>query len=82
MKKYTLKEKVEYNRKRGDAFGTAYVNGVTLYTEYPKCDRQMQRDIKKLIASSVPLARDGHEISKGFLCGVRDAANERRKGKK
>ena len=84
--KRTLDEKLEYNRKRADlgsSFSKNYVLGVLLYGEYPKTDAEGKATIKRIIDTEKEFARDGNEGSKGFMCGIRDAANERkaRKGK-
>ncbi len=82
MQKYTFKQKLDYNKKRGGAFGNGYVAGAKLYTDYPKFDKDLQNKVKKLISSFSQTAKLGSESAKGFLSGVRDAANERKNAKR
>lgn len=74
----TLAEKVAYNEKRNTDFAFGYRLGVQIYKDYPKSDEKGKRETKRLIDGYKTLARDGDEISKGFMCGIRDAANERK----
>lgn len=81
--RYTVDEKVKYNRKRNTDFGTGYVFGVNIYRDYSKVSAKDKATIKELISSARENARNGEQWDKGIMCGVRDAANERkaRKGK-
>ena len=77
--KRTLNEKYDYNKKRGGDFGNGYCFAVTLYREYPKMDKQSKTAVKRLINSEKDLALyPDMQRSKGFMCGIRDAANERK----
>lgn len=80
---YTVDEKMAYNRQRNTEFGTGYVFGVNIYRNYVKADSKYKAAIKEVIDSASKNARKGYKMDKGIMCGVRDAANERkaRKGK-
>ncbi len=75
----TLMEKLEYNKRRRSSFGVGYTTGVTLYSEYSKLDKESKRLVKETITDARELAKQGDKYGKGFMCGVRDAANERKK---
>jgi hypothetical protein len=79
--KRTIDEKLKFNNNNKSPFSTGYCLGVTLYRDYRKQDKSGKKTISELIDTNNSLARSGDELSKGFMCGVRDAANER-KGKK
>ena len=81
--KDTVDEKVIYNRQRNTEFSNGYVLGVAIYREYAKADKKMQATIKEVINGASENAKHGYKMDKGIMCGVRDAANERkaRKGK-
>lgn len=72
----SVDEKVQYNEKRGGKFGTAYVFGVTVYRTVFKNDPERARRIIDEFHEMA--AKEGNATSKGFMCGVRDAANERK----
>lgn len=85
MKK-TLDEKYEYNKKRiGESdFSRGYCFGIQLYRDYSQMNNEGKKTIKGIIDSEKKLSRySDMQRSKGFMCGIRDAANERkaRKGK-
>ena len=86
--KHTLKEKLEYNAGRRTPFSIGYIYGYKLYCTYPEASRERKREImcdiddNKRIAQSGNSARGSVKYSKGFMCGVRDAANERKSKKK
>lgn len=79
----TVDEKLQYNRQRKTSFSVAYCFGVSLYRDYPQADAESKALIRQIIDNNKQFARDGDQYAKGFMCGVRDAANERkaRKGK-
>lgn len=79
--KRTLKDKLKYNSKRNTDFAFGYRLGVRMYKDYPKDTAKGKLETKRLIDGFKTLARGGDETSKGVMCGIRDAANER-KGKK
>lgn len=78
--KRTLTDKLKYNAKRNTNFAFGYRLGVSMYQDYPKDTAKGKIETKRLIDNFKSLARGGDEISKGVMCGIRDAANER-KGK-
>lgn len=83
---YSVDEKVKYNAERKTPFGYGYGWGVKAYRNYPKASAEEKKRIRAEIAEykqeAKKKSRSG-ECAKGFMCGVRDAANERkaRKGK-
>ena len=80
--KRTLKEKYEFNHARNTPFSTGYSLGVNVYNDYRRLDDEGKKIVRELIDTNKLLARDGDELSKGFMCGVRDAANERKSKQK
>ena len=80
--RYSVDEKLAYNRKRKGRFSTGYLLGVAIYRDYPKGDSVTKRNTKEIISDSNALARIGDDYGKGVMCGVRDAANERKARKK
>ena len=76
--KRTLKEKHEFNHARNTPFSNGYSLGVNVYNDYRRFDDEGKKIVRELIDTNKSLARDGDELSKGFMCGVRDAANERK----
>ena len=78
--KRTMREKLDHNKKLygRNSFSSGYVMGATIYSDYPKCDKNSQKEIKAIIDSYHANAKNGAELSKGFMCGVRDSANERK----
>ena len=80
--KRSVDEKVSYNKAHGGDFGWGYVFGVTLYRKYGKDTRAAQETTRLTIDGMKQKAREGSESAKGFMCGVRDAANERKAKKR
>lgn len=76
--KRTVDEKLKYNRERKTPFSSGYYLGVTLYSDYRKTDDEGKKITRELIDTSKSLALSGDDFGKGFMCGVRDAANERK----
>lgn len=90
--KRTVDEKYDYNMRRmretkdmsEKSFSSGYCMGVAMYQGYGKnsgmADMQRRR---KFIDNAKIKAQNGDLHCKGIMCGVRDAANERkaRKGK-
>lgn len=85
----TLKEKVDYNRKRSssDQFAAGYIIGVTMYNDYPKLDDKGKAETRNMIGDYNKIAngKDRNstaiKLSKGIMCGIRDSANERKRRK-
>ena len=82
----TLKEKVDYSRKRSssDQFAAGYIIGVTMYKDYPKLDDKGKAETRKMISdyNKIASGKDRNstavKLSKGIMCGIRDSANERK----
>lgn len=82
MPKYTIDEKVKFNAERGTSFGVGYSFAVGLYRDYPKSDAMKKATINSIFTNSKVLAQQGDPFGKGVMCGLRDAANERKAKKK
>lgn len=80
----TVDEKVKYNQglKKKTPFSWGYLWGVQAYRKYPTADRAERKKILAEIGSYSNEARNGkgnsRACAKGFMCGVRDAAKERK----
>ena len=81
-KKRTVQEKYDYNKcRRGNKFSDGYVNGVEAYTDYDSATDGYRKSIKELNKSVAEAARTKRDQwSIGYMCALRDCANER-KGK-
>lgn len=86
--KRTVDEKLKYNSAQKTAFAYGYRFGVQAYRRYPKADERHKRDISsdidynKRLAQTGDKSRESVQYAKGFMCGVRDAANERKSKQK
>ena len=86
--KRTVDEKLQYNSAQKTAFAYGYRFGVQAYRRYPKADDRQKRDIlgdidyNKRLAQTGDRSRESTQYAKGFMCGVRDAANERKSKQK
>lgn len=80
MSKYTLDEKIRFNNEVDDSFAKGYCLGVELYRGYVKASKEVKAATDQIAAASKILAvgKDGEPWNKGFLCGMRDAAKERK----
>lgn len=80
--KRTVDEKVKYNEQQKTPFSWGYRWGVRAYRKYPKADNAERKRILAEIDGYKNEAVNGkgksRECAKGFMCGVRDAANERK----
>ena len=78
----TVDEKLEYCREKKTPFSYGYNHGVKLYRSYPNASKAERKRILSEIDGEKQNARNAktasREFSKGFMCGVRDAANERK----
>lgn len=74
----TLQKKLAFNKKRGTEFSAGYIMGVKTYQKYPLKDRKGKQTAKRAIDKFSQMARNGDEFAKGIMCGIRDAANERK----
>lgn len=78
---YSVDEKVKFNAERKTPFGYGYQWGVKAYRSYPKANAQEKKRIRVEIADYKQEAKKksrAGECAKGYMCGVRDAANERK----
>lgn len=76
--KHSIDEKLRYNRQRKTPFSSAYCLGVTVYRDYAQADKQTKAVTRDMIDRNKQAARNGDPFAKGFMCGIRDAANERK----
>ncbi len=76
--KRTVQEKYDYNNARKSPFSTGYTLGVMLYRDYTRMDKEGKKMISEIIDTNKSLARSGDELGKGFMCAIRDCANERK----
>ena len=77
----TLDEKLNYNKSQNTDFSFGYRMGVDIYKNYPKETEMGKLETKRLIDNFRETAVASDKISKGFMCGIRDAANERKRKK-
>lgn len=82
--KRTVDEKVKYNYGQKTPFSWGYLWGVRAYRRYPKANAAEK---KRLLAemddyrnTAVNGKGKSRECGKGYMCALRDCANER-KGK-
>lgn len=86
--KRTVDEKLKYNCGQRTAFAYGYRFGVQAYRQYPKANERRKRDISgdidynRRLAQTGDRLRESTQYAKGFMCGVRDAANERKSKQK
>lgn len=78
----TLTEKVAYNKTQKTAFSSGYCMGVRDYQGYVKCSEKDRRILKDITDTMKDIAKLGDPLGKGYMCGIRDAANERKAKKK
>ena len=84
----TVDEKLRYNEQRNTIFSTGYVIGIKNYRNYPRSSDESKRNIDAIIRTAKAGVKDPatdkdmRQLYKGMLCGFRDAANERKNGKK
>lgn len=74
----SIDDKIKYNQKRGTQFSVGYIMGVRQYRSYPQKDRRGRQKAKMAIDEFSKMAKSGDEFAKGIMCGIRDAANERK----
>lgn len=78
----TLSEKFAYNETQDGLFSRGYVLGVKYYSNYGKGAPVDKQKHNEFIDDMKVAALKGHKYAKGFMCGIRDAANERKARKK
>lgn len=77
----TVDEKVKYNEQRKTPFSWGYRWGVQAYRRSAaiKAEReQISAEIDSYRAEAAHGKGKSRECATGFMCGVRDAANERK----
>ncbi|MCM1533398.1 MAG: hypothetical protein NC099_01975 [Corallococcus sp.] len=85
--KRTVDEKLRYNEEQNSMFGTGYVLGVKNYRNYVRLDTVKKRSVDEIVCKAKKgvadpeTDRDMQQLYKGILCGIRDAANERKERK-
>ena len=79
--KRSVQEKRRYHAKglpKGD-FSAGYIIGVSVYINYGKGGEPVHKDKRSKYIDNIKLqARRGDLYSKGIMCGIKDAANERK----
>lgn len=74
----TLKEKFDYNSSQKNGFSMGYCCGVKYYQSYGSCRSQADRTKRKEYIDDMKSAAKKYSYAKGFMCGIRDAANDRK----
>ncbi len=77
----TLNEKFNYNSTQDTGFSHGYCTGVKYYRNYGKGAPVDKKKHNEFIDDMKVAALKGHKWVKGFMCGIRDAANERKQKK-
>lgn len=78
---YSVDEKLKFNQSKKTPFGYGYWWGVKAYRSYLKADAQEKKRILAEIDSYRKQAQKkspSGECAKGYMCAVRDCANERK----
>lgn len=75
---FTLDDKIKFNQHRPNLFSVGYITGVKAYRNYLLKDRQGKQATKKAMDGFSRQAKSGDVFAKGIMCGIRDAANERK----
>lgn len=78
----TLTEKVAYNEKQNSSFSKGYLLGVRFYQGYGKNGAPVDKQKHNEFIDGMKAGAKKHSYCKGFMCGIRDAANERKAKKK
>lgn len=78
----TLKEKLAYNQSRNTEFSQGYCMGVKDYHNYVKLSEKDKKIHNESVDIFKSCASMGDQFAKGVMCGIRDAANERKAKKK
>ena len=78
----TLAEKVAYNEKQNSGFSKGYLLGVRFYQNYGKGGAPVDKKKHNEFIDDMKAGAKKHGYCKGFMCGIRDAANERKARKK
>ena len=78
--KRSLSEKVLYNQTQNTDFSRGYIKGVKFYQSYGKSGISLKS--RKAWVDSMRATAKEVKYAKGFMCGFRDAADERKAKKK
>lgn len=73
----SVQEKYDYNKRRSGLFSSGYCFGVTLYNDYAKSGKPLQKSIRGFVDSAHQKALEGEEFSKGVMNAYRDMARVR-----
>ena len=90
--KRSLEEKYQYHTKKSEVsftnlvfgnykeqpFSEGYVHGIDMYRMYPKMTAERKKEFKEYLDQEKVKARKGNAFSKGLICAVRDASQERK----
>ena len=90
--KRSLEEKYQYHTKKSEVsftnlvfgnykeqpFSDGYVHGIDMYRMYPKMTAERKKEFKEYLDQEKVKARKGNAFSKGLICAVRDASQERK----
>ncbi len=78
---YSVDDKVKFNQAKNTPFSFGYRWGVKAYRAYPTADKEGKKRILAEIDDYSKQAKKktpSGECAKGFMCAVRDCANERK----
>jgi hypothetical protein len=79
--KHTVNDKYNYSKQLKTPFSYGYRFGVQAYRSYPKANAAERKKILSDIDYAKTNATKGKEYDKGFMCAIRDCANERKRKK-
>ena len=79
----SVDEKYNYNKVNKSPFSFGYIFGVKAYRSYPTVNATQKKKIKADIDYNRKIAtgdssRGSVQYAKGFMCAIRDCANERK----
>lgn len=79
----TTDEKLKHNERQKTPFGFGYCWGVKAYRGYTKLSKSEKQRAKADISYNAQLVKTGkteatRSCAKGYMCGIRDAANDRK----
>lgn len=75
----SLKEKYDYNNIQSTGFSYGYCAGVRYYQGYGNSVEPVDKKKHNQYIDDMKIqAKKGRKYAKGFMCGIRDAANERK----
>ena len=82
----SVDEKLKYNKEQHTAFSFGYTFGVKAYRSYSTVNATQKKLIKADIDDNRRIAkgdssRGSVQYAKGFMCAIRDCANERKSKK-